>query len=89
MQLVTAFVTLAATDDRPVEFYGKLLDRDPKPHVPGVYAEFQLDQLRLAIFYPKPENQPEFAEPAGSAVSLWIWMRRSRAARNWARGSAL
>jgi len=72
MQLVTAFVTLSATDDRLVEFYEKLFARAPDPHIPGTYAEFQLERLRLAIFYPKPENQPEFADSTRSGMSLCL-----------------
>lgn len=66
-----AFVTLAAADlETLVEFYSKLLDRQPKPYIPHVYAEFQLSGLRLGIFTPKSNHLQEFENSVRSAMSL-------------------
>lgn len=45
-----------------VNFYSQLLGQKPQPYQPGVYAEFQLPGLRLAIFLPKPDHQAEFGQ---------------------------
>jgi len=69
----TAFVTLATPALAVlVRFYQAFLQQEPEVYVPGVYAEFGLGSLRLAIFQPKAQNQPEFAQPAGAALSLCL-----------------
>lgn len=69
---IKAFVTLAAFDfDQLVQFYQKLLDREPVPYLPSVYAEFQLKGLTLGIFKPKTSHQKEFAS-VGSGMSLCL-----------------
>jgi predicted enzyme related to lactoylglutathione lyase len=68
-----AFVTLAAADaETLVRFYSKLLDRQPNPYIPNVYAEFQLSGLRLGIFKPKQNNLQEFENSAQSGMSLCL-----------------
>ncbi|MGF1495433.1 MAG: VOC family protein [Elainellaceae cyanobacterium] len=68
-----AFLTLAAAEFTPVvEFYQALLGRSPIPHIPNVYAEFQLPGLRLAIFKPKADHEPEFSQPERSGFSLCL-----------------
>jgi predicted enzyme related to lactoylglutathione lyase len=68
-----AFVTLAAADaETLVRFYSKLLDRQPNPYIPNVYAEFQLSGLRLGIFNPKQNNLQEFENSAQSGMSLCL-----------------
>ncbi len=52
-------------------FYSKLLKRDADVYRPAVYAEFQLERLRIAIFQPKPQRQSEFAN-TGSGLSLCL-----------------
>ena len=54
-----------------VEFYSQLLRKQPAIYRPSVYAEFQLPQLRIAIFKPKPESQLEF-ENHSSSMSLCL-----------------
>jgi predicted enzyme related to lactoylglutathione lyase len=68
-----AFVTLAAADaETLVRFYRQLLDQEPKPYIPYVYAEFQLTGLRLGIFQPKPTHLEEFANSTQSGMSLCL-----------------
>jgi predicted enzyme related to lactoylglutathione lyase len=68
-----AFVTLAAADaETLVRFYSKLLDCQPNPYIPNVYAEFQLSGLRLGIFKPKQNNLQEFENSAQSGMSLCL-----------------
>lgn len=68
-----AFVTLAAADaETLVQFYSKLLEREPDPYIPNVYAEFQLSGLRLGIFKPKPKHWQEFENSARSGMSLCL-----------------
>ena len=64
----TAFVTIAAKDlNNSIEFYRQLLQQDPKPYIPKVYAEFNLKGLRLGIFQPKKNHQSEFDRSTGSS----------------------
>jgi predicted enzyme related to lactoylglutathione lyase len=68
-----AFVTLAATEPETlVQFYAQLLNQEPKPYIPNVYAEFQLSGLRLGIFKPKENHQREFANSTQSGMSLCL-----------------
>jgi predicted enzyme related to lactoylglutathione lyase len=68
-----AFVAIAAMDfEMLVQFYCRLLERDPKPYIPNVYAEFQLTGLRLGIFCPKESHQQEFVNSAKSGMSLCL-----------------
>ena len=68
-----AFVTLAATElETLVQFYAQLLNQEPMPYIPNVYAEFQLSGLRLAIFKPKENHQHEFADSIQSGMSLCL-----------------
>ena len=53
------------------DFYSQLLQRKPDVYRTAVYAEFRLERLRIAIFKPKPERKPEFAN-SGSAMSLCL-----------------
>jgi predicted enzyme related to lactoylglutathione lyase len=68
-----AFVTLAAADiETLVRFYAQLLEQEPKPYIPNVYAEFQLSGLRLGIFKPKENHRVEFENSAQSGMSLCL-----------------
>ncbi len=72
-QCTDAFITLAAADaETLVQFYTQLLDREPNPYIPHVYAEFQLPGLRLGIFKPKENHQSEFENSARSGMSLCL-----------------
>lgn len=72
VQLLNAFVTLAASDlDQLVLFYSKLLILQPQLYIPHRYAEFQLPSLRLGIFEPQSAHQLEFNQ-AKSAMSLCL-----------------
>jgi hypothetical protein len=68
-----AFVTLAAIDSATlVDFYRLVLEQEPNPFIPNVYAEFHLAGLRLGIFQPKKINHQEFANSRGSGMSLCL-----------------
>lgn len=68
-----AFLTLATDNIHIlVGFYSTLLEQKPEPHIPQVYAEFQLQGLRLGIFRPKNVIQPEFTNSMGSRMSLCL-----------------
>ncbi|MEC4892654.1 MAG: VOC family protein [Oscillatoria sp. PMC 1051.18] len=75
------FVTLAAVDlEIMVEFYRQLLNQDPQPYFPQIYAEFQLKGLRLGIFRPKVSHQSEFADSTASGMSLCFEVENLEAA---------
>jgi len=68
-----AFVTLAAADaETLIHFYSQLLQQQPLPHLPHVYAEFELSGLRLAIFKPRTQHQQEFGHSEQSGMSLCL-----------------
>lgn len=54
-----------------VDFYRQLLSQEPLVYRPSVYAEFQLEQLRIGIFKPKAESQTEFSNH-NSSLSLCL-----------------
>lgn len=54
-----------------VDFYTQLFQKQPTVYQPSVYAEFQLENLRLGIFQPKAEHQPEFKN-LSSSMSLCL-----------------
>ena len=58
-----------------VDFYRQFLSQEPNPHNPTKYAEFQLQGLRLAIFYPKSDHKAEFAQAEGSGFSLCVTVK--------------
>lgn len=53
------------------DFYRQLLKQQPKIHRPPIYTEFELENLRLAIFQPKAEHQAEFINH-NSSMSLCL-----------------
>ncbi len=66
------FITIASDKVQLlVEFYSQIFQKQPTINRPGVYAEFQLEQLRLSIFKPKPERQSEF-DNDNSSMSLCL-----------------
>ena len=54
-----------------VNFYTQLFQKQPTVYQPSIYAEFQLEKLRLGIFQPKAERQPEFKN-LRSSMSLCL-----------------
>jgi predicted enzyme related to lactoylglutathione lyase len=68
-----ALITIAAVDfDRLIAFYSILLQQDPQPHQPQVYAGFKVAGSNLGIFQPKASNQQEFTPQTAGAVSLCL-----------------
>ena len=68
-----AFVTIASLNiTKTIDFYSKLLQLKPEKYIPNVYAEFDLQQLRLAIFRPKIDNITEFNNSQGSGMSICL-----------------
>ena len=67
-----AFVTIATKNiEQIVDFYSQLLQIQASHYRRGVYAEFDLETLRLSFFKPKPERKSEFVN-SGSNMSLCI-----------------
>ncbi len=68
-----AYIAIAALDiTKTIDFYSKLLQLKPEKYIPNVYAEFDLQQLRLAIFQPKIDNITEFNNSQGSGMSICL-----------------
>jgi catechol 2,3-dioxygenase-like lactoylglutathione lyase family enzyme len=68
-----AFVTLASRDaEQLIHFYSQLLGQQPTVYIPDRYAEFELPGLRLSIFRPRAEDQPEFVARSSSSISLCL-----------------
>ncbi len=70
---VRAFVAIATPQlDRAVAFYQALLGQAPAPYQPERYAEFRMGELKLALFQPKPERLPDFAQSHPGAMSVCL-----------------
>ncbi|MGK7937585.1 MAG: VOC family protein [Xenococcaceae cyanobacterium] len=68
-----AFITIASPEIKIlVDFYSQLLDQEPNPYIPNIYAEFNLLGLCLGIFKPKKESLLEFANSQNSTVSICL-----------------
>ena len=68
-----AFITIATTDlEKAISFYAQLLNQQPQPYIPNIYAEFKLKSLRLAIFKPKEDNETEFNNSRYSGMSICL-----------------
>ena len=66
------FVTISTDKiELMVDFYSQLLHQQPIVCRLPVYAEFQLEKLRLALFHAKPERQAEFRNHS-SSMSLCL-----------------
>ena len=71
-QCTAALVTLASVDlEKLVLFYTQVVEKEPKPYIMHIYAEFQLPGLRLGIFRPQKTNRSEF-QKAKSGISLCL-----------------
>lgn len=78
---VEGFVALATQRlAAAVAFYSALLGGAPKTYIQEVYAEFRLPGLKLGIFQPKQDNQPEFAGTSSGAMSLCLEVQNLEAA---------
>lgn len=81
LNLTNSFITLAAQKiEILVNFYQQFLEQTPINQIPSIYAEFQLNSLRLAIFKPKASNQAEFANSNQSSISLCLEVKDLEAA---------
>ena len=66
------FVTISTVNIQIlVDFYSQILQTKPTIYLPSIYAEFQLEKLRLGIFKPKSENKSEF-DNHNSSMSLCL-----------------
>ena len=73
LHLRDAFVTLAAENiETLVEFYTQLLGISPHIYRQNRYAEFQLPNLRLAIFKPSSSQVSEFLTSGKTGISLCL-----------------
>ena len=64
------FVAISSSNIQVLtDFYSQFLQQTPDIYRPAVYTEFRLEKLRIGIFKPKLERQPEF-ENSNSAMSL-------------------
>ena len=71
--IIEAFVTLAAVESESlINFYRQFLQMEPSSYTQGVYAEFELPGLRLGIFQPQKNHHLEFADSAGSGMSICL-----------------
>ena len=67
-----AFVAISSNEmQSTVDFYQQFFERQPTVFRPSIYAEFQLNSLRLGIFQPQAERQLEFANKS-SSMSLCL-----------------
>lgn len=61
------FAAIGANDyPATVNFYRTLFGREPDERVRATYVAFRLPGLHLGIFEPRPQNRPDFANPAES-----------------------
>lgn len=61
--LCNGFVTVASDQvEVLVEFYTRFFSQTPQTEIPGIYAEYEVPGLRLAIFKPSTTHQREFLE---------------------------
>jgi predicted enzyme related to lactoylglutathione lyase len=68
-----AFITIAARNlSSLVEFYSRLLQQQPDPYLPNIYAEFSIDSLKLGIFAPKESQKREFIASKLSSYSICL-----------------
>ncbi|MGK7891459.1 MAG: glyoxalase [Leptolyngbyaceae cyanobacterium] len=68
-----AFVAIAVDQwDAMVQFYGFVTGHSPQPHIPNVYAEFRIGDIRVGLFQPKSSHQQEFAAGRTAKVSICL-----------------
>jgi hypothetical protein len=72
-QFTDSLVTIASVNiEILVNYYKQLLKDKPVKYIPNVYAEFQLPNLKLGIFKPKPTHEAEFLNATQSKISLCL-----------------
>lgn len=70
MKISRALTTIAASNlEQSVTFYEQLLSQRATAHISNVYAEFQINEIRLGIYKPR---DAESLPPAHPAVSLCL-----------------
>lgn len=76
LQYIEAFAAIGANDyAATVDFYRKVLDREPDERIRDIYVAFHLPGLRLGIFEPRTSNRPEFVNPPDGRSSLNLVLR--------------
>lgn len=64
-------LAIAAIDfDEMRQFYSKILQQEPTRQIKDVYVEYQLPDLRIGLFKPRPDNRPEFMHDTRSTASI-------------------
>lgn len=64
-------VAIAAIDfDTMKQFYSQILKQEPARQIKDVYVEFQLPDLRLGLFKPRPDHRQEFMHDTRSTASV-------------------
>jgi hypothetical protein len=70
-QFTDSLVTIASVNvEFLANYYAQLLREKPIKYIPNIYAEFQLPNLKLGIFKPKPIHDAEFLNATQSKISL-------------------
>lgn len=65
------FISIATVNwEGLIRFYSQLLGVNPTQLIPGKYAEFMINSVKIAIFTPKAEHTTEFNQPQQSPLSL-------------------
>ncbi|MBD2666268.1 hypothetical protein B6N60_02576 [Richelia sinica FACHB-800] len=73
MEYEHALLTIGTVNfDKLVYFYTQILEKPPINLIAGVYAEFEIVNLRLGIFKPKARYESEFAVNDRSPLSLCL-----------------
>jgi predicted enzyme related to lactoylglutathione lyase len=68
-----AFITIATVNlPSLVEFYSQLLQQQPNPYFPNIYAEFSLIGLQISIFTPKSTHRKEFSFSQQGSLSICL-----------------
>jgi hypothetical protein len=72
-QFTDSLVTIASVNIKIlVNYYEQLIREKPIKYIPNAYAEFQLPNLKLGIFQPKPIHDAEFINATQSKISLCL-----------------
>jgi predicted enzyme related to lactoylglutathione lyase len=67
MNIRRALVTIAAPQfEQSVAFYHQLFQQEPTTYIPNVYAEFQVNGLRLGLYHPREQEVQSMPHPTVS-----------------------
>ena len=67
------FIAISTTEiQQLVDFYSQLFQQQPTVYRPLKYAEFQLEQFRIAFFQPKSDHQDEFKQYHPGSISFCL-----------------